>query len=66
MVYDQRKTFGDQYFDGCENEARRRAFQLVKANGQAKGLKAYFLARRQGTNIRIYTDRVLPPPVPPW
>jgi len=65
MVYDRRKTFGNQYF-GLDNGPKLRAFKLVKANAQTAGLKAYFMARRQGTNIRVYVDRVLPPPAQPW
>lgn len=65
MIYDRRKTFGDQYFD-CDTAAKRKAFQLVRNHGIGGGLKAYFSARRQGANIRVYVDRVLPVPTLPW
>lgn len=65
MIYDRRKTFGDQYFD-CDTPEKRRAFVMVRTYGPGERLKAYFAARRQGTNVRVYTDRVLPVPSPPW
>jgi hypothetical protein len=38
---------------------------LIRAQpGQLK--KGYFLARREGTNVRIFTDRIIPFPIPPW
>jgi hypothetical protein len=65
MVYDRRKTFGGQFFD-CDSPARRRAFAMVRQSGAAGGLKAYFMAQRQGSNVRVFTDRAVPTPEPPW
>jgi hypothetical protein len=65
MLYDRRKTFGDQFFD-CDSAARSRAAEMVRAGGVAGGLKGYFMARRQGANVRVYTDRLLPVPTPAW
>jgi hypothetical protein len=33
---------------------------MIRSYGQAGGMKGYFFARRDGTNIRIFSDSILP------
>ena len=66
MVYDKGRTFEEQYFSPMQyGRAGEKIESLIRAQpGQLK--KGYFLARREGTNVRIFTDRIIPFPIPPW
>lgn len=66
MVYDKGKTTEEQYFTPADHgAAAARVERLILGQGNNQ-MKGYFKARREGANIRIFSDRILPFPVPPW
>ena len=63
MVYDERRSF--QAFVDLESEAEVHTptlARLIATEGGSGGVKAYFNARREGDVLRIFVDRVMPPP----
>lgn len=61
MVYDCRRTFGNQFFNPMQHGAAGdKLVQLIRSRGEAGGMKGYFKARRDGTNIRIFADKICP------
>ena len=36
--------------------------RLVRDQGPRGGIKGYFKAKREGDRLRIFADRILPPP----
>lgn len=59
-VHDQRRTFDavlPQQADGMATLAR-----LVALRGEGGGLHGFFSARREGSDLRIFVDRLQPPP----
>ena len=63
MVYDARRTFGQQFFNPSQHGAAGdQLVRLIRTKGQANGMKGYFMARRDGTNIRVFSDKICAAP----
>ena len=62
MCYDERRTF--QVFVRLESEAQPDAtaamVRLIATEGDAGGLRGYFLAKRLGDDLLIFVDRLVP------
>jgi len=62
MVYNEKRTL--QAFVDLEQDAPGVAtiVRLIATEGGDGGVKGYFRARREGEQLRIYVDRILPEP----
>ena len=62
MVYDEVRSF--QSFMPLATHGVEAVLELIRHYGvhKAAGSKGYFLARREGTRLRIFADKILPPP----
>eukprot|EP01031_Cornospumella_fuschlensis_P024883 gene24882-30063_t len=60
LVYDECKSF-QTHILGTLQPANQIISDLVRTKG-IQGLKAYLYARREGKNLRIFTDKVAPKP----
>uniref|UniRef100_A0A7S0NRM5 MYND-type domain-containing protein n=1 Tax=Calcidiscus leptoporus TaxID=127549 RepID=A0A7S0NRM5_9EUKA len=62
-VYDEARSFTG--FLECHTPGITPLLRLIQGHGahfRGRGAKGYFLARREGTSLRIFTDRILPQP----
>jgi len=62
LVYDECRSFQISIFQH-EVEGLPMVARLIR-HGGPMGRKGYFAARREGANIRLFYDRLIPPP--PW
>ena len=60
MVYDERRTF--QACMPMDTPGIRPLLKLIYDHGPGGGRKGYFTARREGSNLRIFSAEMLPPP----
>ena len=65
MVYDERRSF--ESFLPLDCPAITPLLELVRDRGWRRGagqpgIKGYFIAKREGDNLRIFVDRLLPQP----
>jgi hypothetical protein len=62
MVYDESRSF--QAFLPLATQGIEAVLELIRVYGVHKpgGSKGYFMARREGTRLRIFADKLLPPP----
>lgn len=63
MVYDEARSFNTVF--ECTLPGSERLLQLIDKRGShvpGRGAKGYFLARREGASLRIFTDNILPQP----
>ena len=50
----------------AEEENVAKMVRLIATLGGDGGLKAYFMARREGDELLVFLDRVMPPPRNGW
>lgn len=62
MVYDETRSF--QSFMPLATHGVEAVLELIRHYGvhKAGGSKGYFMAKREGTRLRIFTDKIMPPP----
>ena len=65
MVYDERRSF--ESFLPLDCPGITPLLELVRDHGWRRGpgqpgIKGYFSAKREGANLRIFVDRLLPQP----
>eukprot|EP00966_Prymnesium_polylepis_P304244 7029175-Prymnesium_polylepis.2 len=62
MVYDENRSF--QSFLPLASHGIEAILQLIKNYGvhNPRGSKGFFMARREGTRLRIFADKLVPPP----
>ena len=62
MVYDEARSFSS--FLSLATSGIEAVLGLIQRYGvhKAGGSKGYFMARREGTRLRIFADKLLPPP----